>query len=226
MAIRRLQYQIDYVHIITFKEEYKEAVAPYFAFDNLEYGVDNESTIHESIRLIFKSENIAIILRKEGITFIYEGDVEGLRNQNGIIKIFWDLYEKVKLFKGYSKTVRHHIVAHSVVLSDQEVIDSVIEKKQYLNLNPFGKLDEFACIYQFKKDEFEYKFHFGNYSNKDIKNHDLTPFKTDYNSDLLNSVGFMGRLEIFEVEKTPTFSKFKSLLSKAENVFKEFSLDE
>ena len=35
MSIRRFQYQIDYVHILTFKDQYKEVVSPYFAFDKI-----------------------------------------------------------------------------------------------------------------------------------------------------------------------------------------------
>ena len=75
MKIRRLQYNIDYTHIITFKEEYKQAVLPYFGFENLRYGIDNENTINESIRLIFSTETIALFIRKEGITFLFEGDI-------------------------------------------------------------------------------------------------------------------------------------------------------
>ena len=45
------------------------------------------------------------------------------------------------------------------------------------------------------------------------------PFKTKYNEDLVGKLGTMGRLEVIELEKNPTYSKFKSILSKAEGVF-------
>ena len=114
MKIRRLQYNIDYVHIITFREEYKQAVTPYFGFDNLSYGIDNENTINESVRLIFKADHFALFARKEGITFLFEGDINNLKNQNGIIKLFWDLYERIKKFRGYKKTSRHSIIVNAV----------------------------------------------------------------------------------------------------------------
>jgi len=224
MKIRRLQYNIDYTHIITFKEEYKQAVLPYFGFENLRYGIDNENTINESIRLIFSTETIALFIRKEGITFLFEGDIIDLKNQTGVIKFFWDIYEKIKSFKGYKKTNRHSLIAHAVDIKEKDEIDDILSNNPYLKLNPFGKLDEFASIYDFKKNERIYKFTFGNYSEKDIKNHDLTPFKTEYNKDLFDNVGLMCRLEIFDDCKNPSFNKFKTLLSDADGIISSYKL--
>jgi hypothetical protein len=224
MAIRRFHYQIDYVHILTFKEQYKDIVTPYFPFENVEYAVENENTIHEGIRLIFKSENIVISLNKQSIVIIFEGDLMELKNQNGPIKIFWDIYERIKNFKNYTRTARHTILAHSVVIKTEEEINSMLENNHYLNKNPFGKLDEFLCAYEFHENDINYKFQFGNYTDKDIRKQDLMPFKTDFNKDLIGNVGIMGRIETSEKEKNPSFNKFKSLLSKTEQVLSKFDL--
>lgn len=215
MSIRRLQYNIDYVHILSFKEEYKNAVIRYFGFDGLRYGIDKENTIHESIRLIFANECLALYIRKEGITFIYEGDVEQIKNQNGIVKIFWDLFETIKSFNGYKKTTRHSIITHNVDIMEQDKVEVIMKDNPFFKINPFGKLEEFGCIYEYQKENSNIKFEFGNYSSKDIAKHDLRPFKTDYNSDLIDGVGLMSRLEIKEECNAPTFSKFKSLLTNA-----------
>jgi len=222
MPIRRLQYQIDYIHILTFREEYKLAVAPYFGFDNLEYGIENENTIMESIKLIFKNEQMAIFLRKEGMVLIYEGDVADIKNQNGSIKIFWELFEKVKTFKGFRKCSRQILITHQVDIKPKEEISKLLEKNPYLLLNPIGKLNEFACIYEFEKDDVKYKFEFGNFSQRDIKTHELMPFQTKFNDDLIDNTGMIGRLEATEIESAPSFSKYKSLLTRSENIFQEF----
>lgn len=213
MKIRRLQYSIDYVHIITFKDEYRQAIAPYFGFDNVEYAVENENTIFEEIRLIFRIEKIALFIKKEGITLVFEGNVEDLKNQNGVIRIFWDIYEKIKQFKGYTKTTRHLLVVHSVEIKETEEVEKTLTESAYIFLNPFGKLDDFSCIYEFTKEEMRFKMLLGNYSSRDIKNHDLMPFKTEYNNDLLNNLGLMIRAEVAKLEKDPSFNKFKSLLA-------------
>ena len=41
MEIRRLQYHIDYIHILTFREEYKKAIMPFFGFSDLHYAIEN-----------------------------------------------------------------------------------------------------------------------------------------------------------------------------------------
>lgn len=215
MSIRRIQYQVDYLHIITFQEEYKKAIAPYFGFEGLEYGIDNENTINEGVRLIFKQENLALFFRKEAIVIIYEGNGDDLKNQNSIFKIFWELYEKVKGFYGYTKTIQHTLIVHAVDIRDSKEVVELLRGNKFLSQNPFGNLDEFMCVYHFTKDEILYKFNFGNYSERDIKIHDLSPFKAKFNEDLVNNVGIMGRLEITEPDRSPTFTKFKSLLSKA-----------
>lgn len=224
MSIRRFQYQIDYVHILTFKDQYKDAVTPYFPFEKVEYSVDNENTIHEGIRLVFKADNMTIVLNKQSIVIVFEGDLNELKNQNGPVKIFWDIYERIKNFKNYTKTARHTILAQSVVIKPEKEINDILENNPYLNSNPFGKLDEFLCAYEFQQNDISYKFQFGNYTNKDIKKQDLMPFKTDFNKDLIDNVGIIGRIEATEKEKNPSFGKFKSLLSKVEKILSQFDL--
>ncbi len=222
MKIRRIQYNIDYVHILTFKEEYKQAVIPYFGFDNLRYGIDNENTINESIRLIFASDFMALFIRKDGLTIIYDGADSDLKNQNGIMKFFWEIYERIKNFQGYKKTTRHSIIAHAVDLTEKKLIEKSLNNNDYFSINPFGKLTEFGCNYEFKKDDKDYKFQFGNFSEKDIKVHDLRSLGSEYNKDLVDGLGFMCRVEIFDKCSTPNFSKFKALLSNAEHLISSY----
>lgn len=224
MSIRRIQYQIDYVHILSFKDEYISAVTPFFLFEQLEYAVDNENTINETIRLIFKTDNLAIIIRKEAITFFYEGDSAEIKNLNGPLKIFWELFDKIKKFKDFTTATRHTLIVHAVTIQPKVEISKVLQDNPFFTKNPFGLLSEFACLYEFLKDENKYKFHFGNFTEKDIRVHDLRPFKTEFNNDLLKGVGIMGRLETVEIEKNPNHTKLKAFLQKSEKVFSEFNL--
>lgn len=224
MKIRRIQYNIDYVHILTFREEYKSAVIPYFGFDNLRYGIDSENTINESIRLIFNTEAIAISFRKDGITIVFDGEAKDLKNQNGVMKFFWDLYERVKKFHGYRKTTKHSLICIGVIILKEDEINKILKNPMYFSNNPFGSLNEFCCIYEFEKDGKYYKFDFGNYSEKDIKKHDLWPFKAEVNKDLDGGVGLMCRTEIREDNNITSFSKFKSLLNETEELISSYKL--
>jgi hypothetical protein len=225
MKIIRFQYNIDYVHIITFREEYKQAVAPFFGFDKLRYRIDNENTINESIRLIFSIEHMAFFIRKEGITFVFEGDISELKNQNGAMKVFWDLFENIKAFEGFKKCTNHTIIANAVLITEKSKIDKILEKNPYFTQNPFGALSEFSCIYEFLRETIHVKFQFGNYSEKDIAVHDLRPFSTDYTKELIGGYGKMCRVEVSEEIKEPTFSKFKALLYQMDQAISKFNFD-
>lgn len=222
MPIRKCHYQVDYIHILTFKEEYKSAILPYFGFDNLEYAIDNENSIHENIRLIFKNENMGILFRKEAIVLIYEGDAADLGNANGPVKFFWDLLERVKKFTGFKKFTKHHLITYAVDIHPKEEIDKFLENPPFLVKNSFGKLSEVAGLYEFEKGGVQHKFQYGNFSARDIKTHDLVSFKSAFNADLYDSVGIMGRLEVTEPNGGPSFGKFKSLLTHSEKIFKNF----
>jgi len=224
MKIRRIQYNIDYVHILTFREEYKSAVIPYFGFDNLRYGIDNENTINESIRLIFNTEAIAISFRKDGISIVFDGESKDLKNQNGVMKLFWDLYERVQKLQGYRKTVKHSLICVGVLIMKEGGVNNILKNTKFFSINPFGPLNEFCCVYEFEKAGKNYKFDFGNYSEKDIKKHDLHPFKAEVNKDLIGGVGLMCRTEIQEKNNTPSFSKFKSLLTETEKLISSYRL--
>lgn len=222
MKIIRFQYNIDYIHIITFREEYKQAVAPFFGFDKLRYSIDNENTIHESIRLIFAIEHMAFFIRKEGITFVFEGNIAELKTQNGVMKVFWDLFHNIKAFKAFKKCTKHTVIVNAVELTNKAQIDEILLKNPYFTKNPFGKLTEFSCIYEFLKDNYHCKYQFGNYSEEDITKHELRPFSTDYTKELIGGYGIMCRVESSEETKEPTFSKFKALLYQTEQIIEKF----
>jgi len=225
MKTRRIQYSIDYVHILSFREEYKDAVIPYFGLDNLRYGIDNENTINESIRLIYNQEHMAIAFRKEGLTIVYEGEEGDLKNQNGVMKLFWDLFERTQKFKGYRKTVKHSVILKAVQIMDKDNVENILKDTKYLKINPFGQLTDFGCIYEFHKNDRFHKFDFGNYSEKDVETHDLSPFKTKDNSDLFDgNIGLMCHSEVREDSNNVSFSKFKSILNDAENMIKDFKI--
>ncbi|MBL7763394.1 MAG: hypothetical protein JNL23_08195 [Chitinophagaceae bacterium] len=221
MIIKRFQYTINYVHILTFREEYKAAIIPYFGFDKVEYAVDNQNTVDESIRLIFRIEGFALVINKEGINFIYEGEIEDLREQNTKFKIFWDIYEKLRKFKGYLKGTKHTIIANAIVPKSVER-SVILAEPLGISFNPFKSLNEYAITYESHVDDIYHKIHFGNFSNRDIQAFDLRPLQTEFTKDLEDTVGYHVKIESFKAEKEPTFSKFKSLLHNVEKTLSLF----
>jgi len=224
MKIRKIQYTIDFVHIITFKDEYKAALLPYFGLENVGYTIQNENSIHENIKLVFNNETMVIFMRKEIMTVIYEGEILDIKRSTGVLKIFFDILEKIKEFKGFYGIHRHSLVVNAVNIETKEKIEQVLNQNPYLVNNPFLKVNEFACIYEFEKDQYQCKFNFGNYNEKDILKYDLTPFNTEYNKDLIKGVGLMCNLELSEKVTSSSFSKFKTMLTDSEQIISTYNL--
>ncbi|MEA3448486.1 MAG: hypothetical protein U9Q98_08585 [Bacteroidota bacterium] len=223
MKIRKLQYNIGYSHILSFKDEYKQIIPKIFSFEKVRYQIENQNTVDENIRIIFKNENIAFFLSKNSLSFVFEGDISKLKKNNIYLDLFWDVYEDIKIFNGYSKTLRHVIVAHAVEIINSSDIDPIEKNTDFLKKNPFGELSDFAVTYEFSKNETDYRFIFGNFGQSDIKKYELTPFNSNYNKDLFDNVGFMCELNALQSEKSVSFTKFKNLLKDSEKIIISFN---
>ncbi|MCY7362977.1 MAG: hypothetical protein LH629_13075 [Ignavibacteria bacterium] len=221
MKVRKIVYKIDYIHILTFREFYKSIIAPYFIYEPLEYGIDNENTLNEGARLVFRNEGFIINLRKEGIILIFEGDISEVKKSNPIIDMYFEIYEKIKKIDGFAKTKRHSLSLDSVMFLQKEEIERLLVKNNYL-VNPFGEITEFATVFNFEKKDKKYRLQFGNYSGKDIKQFDLSPLQTEYNKELNSKFGLMCNLNIVEEIGNPSFSKFKLLIKDGEDVVENY----
>lgn len=217
MSIRKITYSTHYTHVLTFLEHYKSIIAPYFRYEPLEYGIDNESSYLVNIRLIFRVEGFILQFNKESATLIYEGDVADVKKSNPIIDIFFEIMEKIKKIDGFIRIINSRLIVDSVIVTSKERYTSLLETNKFV-LNPFGKLDEFAVVYEYKKDDKMYKFEIGNFNDQDIIKRNLSPIQSQYNKDLLDKYGIISQMTIVENSSTINHSKFKSLLAESENI--------
>lgn len=129
MKIRKLTFSIGYMHILDFHQEYKKVIGPFFGIENLNYSIENQSTVEEGIQLIFEKEGFMIICRKNGISFIYEGDIGIIMNSHtSIIKLFFDIYEKISQMKSLHKKINCSLNVH--------IVDIVKKNYLYILNNP------------------------------------------------------------------------------------------
>jgi hypothetical protein len=222
MEIRKVLYNIDYVHLIQFKEFYRGIISPYFALDHLEYGIDNENTIHESARLIFRENGFALNIRKEGITFWFEGDSKELMKSNPQLDIFFELLEKIKSIPGFARVTNQRLIVHGIQLEEEKPEDNKEVDVKDLIKNPFGSLDEFAAIYEFKQDSKNLKVRVGNFHTKDISKFKLMDINPNVNSFLVGRKGYLCEIELLEAMRSASVSKFKESMKYCESVFKKF----
>lgn len=222
MTIRKVVYAIDYIHILTFKEHYKNIISPYFSYEPLEYGIDNENTNNEAIRLNYRTEGVSINVKKDGMIFLYEGNVEDIKRKHAQADIFFEIYSKVTAMPGFIKTKRQKIFVDAVrIIPPEEFEDEIEKNKQFYN--PFKNLEEFALTYNFEIDDKRYRFQFGNFSEKDIAQYQLSPFSIPFNNDLKGGLGIMCQVAVEQFIGEASFTKMKTLIRDAESIISQYT---
>lgn len=228
MKIRRIQYDIEYSHILTFQNEYKSKIASVFKEPSLRYGIENEGTIDESIKLIFIDLSIAIHCSKGALRIMYEGDPKDLfKGGSPQWNMLTQILNSIKEINGFGNIVRNSIKAYAVkVFEDNqkpnEMKINTIEKSKFIKFSPFENLNEFAVIFESGNNEHNSKIHFGNFSNLDIEKFDLTPFDLNYNKDLFNKEGYIAEVTIKKNINSFSKSNFKDLINEIEKLIEKF----
>jgi hypothetical protein len=227
MKIRKIQYKIEYSHILTFSLHYKDIIAPFFKIPNLSYGFENQGTIDESINLIFKESKCAIQCNKGFVTVIYEGDPEDLkRSESPQMLNFFDILAAISDMSAFGFYTRHSIQAQAVKMYEEgfelnEFQDA--KNSKFIKFFPLSNLNEFALTFESGTVNDYRRIQFGNFSQRDIKNFDLTPFKTEHNSDLTSgNSGYMCDIVITEPLSAKSRTKFKELLTLVQTEVRRF----
>lgn len=217
MKVRRVQYNIHYGHVLTFRNDYKKIISPYIALPNVQYAIENINTMNESGRLVFQDLNSIIQCRKDGITLVVEGDLKDAMAEHGAIHEFFAMYESITKLECFSKTLRHDILVNSVDTT------RTLESTEYIKVNPFNNLIDFAVTYHFEYKKYDVHFSIGNFVQSDIQKFDLTPFKSTHNADLKEAkIGITTESRVAAKETTPDFFKFKSICDVVERNLKLF----
>lgn len=211
MIIRKIQYNISYAHILTFKDDYKKITSPYFGWNKVRYSIEQMNTIHESLRLIFSDFNTVMHFRKDGITIMFEGNETDFTGDNSLVKEFFVMYDSITRLECFSRTTRQDIILYAVDPSKP------VNNEDFLKNNPIPeKLKEFACTYHYHYNTFDIHLTFGNYLFTDIEKYDLSPFKTKHNEDLFGSEnGRMCEVRLVSEDNKPSLSHLKKMIHNA-----------
>jgi hypothetical protein len=220
MQARKLTFIVGYIHILTFKDQIKRIVAPYFTYD-IEYGIDNEGTMQENVRLVFKKEGFIMQFNKEMSSLVYEGPIENVRKSNPHVDIFFDILGKIAKMETFNNIKYINMGVDFVGLIKKDEYEQLLVSNKFV-YNPFQKFDEFATIMEFHNGNKTYRIEFGNFNEGDIEKRALSPLKTLYNKELVGKYGVMAQTRINEESNSASFSKFKDLLTDVTNVLHKY----
>lgn len=214
MQIRKCTYTISHIHILTFQSHIRQIISPYFSYEPLEYGIDNEGTLNENIRIIFRNDGFLMQFNKETATLMYEGPISEVRKSNAVVDIFFDIYQKIKGIDGFVKTTAHTMEADFVGFTNKQNHDESLVANKLVTI-PFPNVSEYASIMEMSQNDSTIRLQFGNYNEKDILKYNLSPLKTAYNEALKGNYGYIAQIRVTEETIAPSFSKYKSLIAEA-----------
>jgi len=217
MKIRKIQYNINYSHILSFKDEYKKITAPYFGWNHVRYSIDQYNSIHEALRLIFTDYDTVMHFRKDGITIMFEGDENTFFSDSSLIKEYFTMYESIVALDCFTKTQKHDLLIYGV---DTE---NPAYSSDYLKVKCPEELIDFACTYHYNYKNYEIHKTIGDFIPSDIEKYELSPFKTKQNQDLFEvERGKMCEFRMIEITHEPSLPKLKKLITEANKQIDKF----
>lgn len=206
MKVIKIQYTIGYYHMLSFADNYKKIINPFFTQPNLSYQIENEFTLEENIRLIFKDFDTIIQCRKDGMTMVFQGDEKEFVSEATNVREFFSILETIQKHEMFTKVMFHEV---QVMLFD----DKNIAVGDYLKYSPNNNITEFLCNYHFDKEDYNCNLNFGNFIPNDIKKHNLFLFKNETTDKLATKTeGALVDFRAKEITTTPSMNKLKNLL--------------
>ena len=220
METIKIVYMIQYYHVLTFSNEYRKKMARFFSMPNLRYGIDEQGTLNETIRLIFNNEKVGFRINKETAMMTFSGSLDKFKAEKGMLDTFFDVFKAVSSIDGFQGVISHELHSYSVLL-DKEIVEfESIDKSQLIKPSISGKLEDFAIILDVLNDTMKVSANIGNYRPKDITTFDLLPFDP-VNEDMQTKTGYLIELKIKQSVTDLDRNNMRKLLSTTKSYLKE-----
>ncbi len=218
----KTQIEIQYTHILDFRERYKAIISPYLKL--AEFTINNTDSIQESVVLSFKEEGYRLDIRWDRIVFWCDGKPENIFDSQGPLIHFFEIFEKIKSFDKFGKINFTALISWFVQLIDKtndDIQSEYIEhyfKNDFSTLTPI-KIEDIGIVIELKDGDSRFNFRSGPFKQAtDIKKFNLTPLSVENLSKYLNLRGLLIDTSYFDVSKNSNFSLLKRLDQKAKAI--------
>ena len=116
--IPRIQFEIRYTHILNFSTIIKEIISPFIKLgDN--FNISNQGSLIEGIKINFEKEKFSIECLWDRMILITQEDIDQLGDQNATIKVFFDIYNKLKEYPSFGE-IRNYLLVLTVIYLNNE----------------------------------------------------------------------------------------------------------
>lgn len=212
----KFQFEIRYTHILNFSTVIKEIISPFLKLAS-SFSIGNQGTPEESYRLDFEGDSFWIDCRWDRMIFLSERNIDRFKDENSPVQFFFKIAEKLTKRETFGVFTNYVLsVDFLKVLDDQfgKIKDDI--KAKYLTsqtddiiMNP----DDIAITLQKNNKNKDITLSFGPFSQNDINERKLIPFKSPELTSAASSSGILLEIKIFEKTGEINFHLFKELLT-------------
>ncbi|WP_457654108.1 hypothetical protein [Rhodocaloribacter sp.] len=175
----------------------------------------------ERVLLEFAEESHVIILDWNMLALVSQGNFSGWKKRDGLLRFFFDAFEKTKDLPSYSGIESIRVLTWSV-LSDHYAEVSSFREKYFSEAVPEGDEDAAIVVTGVWEENCTFELRFGPYQSKsDPERHNLYVFpkRNDPFAQLLDSLrGTLIRAEVSVKGESDVFKAVVDLLEKAETL--------
>lgn len=221
--ILKTTYEVRYPVILNFREIYKEIINPYFVYPNAKYSIINEDTHQESIRMTFSDSNNILYFSYDRILFAYDGDIKDLTSKGSILKMVFDILEKLKEIKTFTKVSREMVELIKIQYSDlttEKVVKKFIKEK--VKNSCLSETQDIGLMEEGRFDNFNASIHFGPFiPNIEIERFDIYSLSLNKRNELKEKNGILIKATLSKISNSVSQKSFIEIGKKAQKLVTE-----
>lgn len=212
----KFHFEVRYTHILNFSTVIKEILSPYLKLAS-SFIIGNQGTLEESYRLDFEEDSLWFDCRWDRMIFLSERNIDRFKEENSPIKFFFEIADKLAKRETFGIYTNYIVIVDLLKVTDQtfeQVRDEM--KSGYLTIKTDELIknpDDIAITLQKNTKNKDITLGFGPFSQNDIIERKLIPFKSQELLNILEASGKLMEVKIFEKTGEINFSLFKELLS-------------
>lgn len=206
------RFEIRFTPILNFSRLIREIASPYLRLTS-SFNINNQGRIDENIKLNFEEDRYSIDCMLDRLVISFEDNPERFAHPNSMIKIFWEILEKVTQSSSFGALRNYIFLCYEIKpldLSFNEILKKI--KNKFLNASVDSILPDttdLAVVLEKNSQNKQRRITFGPYTESDNKKHNLFPFTGNKLSDFNKKYG-----TLLVVQASGEFTKINQELLK------------
>lgn len=211
----KIQLEVRYTHILNFNSIIKEIISPFIKLGD-SFNISNQGTLAEGIKINFEKDKFSIECMWDRMILITQDDVNQIGDKNATIKVFFDIYEKLKEYSSFGE-LRNILLLVTVVHLNDKNYDQNLEdlRNKYLtesNYDVLKNISDFSITLEKQRKNELKSITLGPYSSKERDRRNLNPFNNENLLSLYSKSGIMRDVKVWQEKHDITQLEIKNIV--------------